>query len=476
MEKKILFAVITVILCLAPVFSQECLKYLKMEEPDESLKGKNRLLVGLAQVEDILRGFGLPEFAGTIEIADSQTGHPFATLAKIDKGKMKWSHKLVNEKTLLVEFGKEDYPAILAKVKGKSARPGFQLQIVDAKTGQIAGKCDCSFLALPDLVATIQYPVKVTPGQALGSELSVKIENKGTASAKDFDVDVVLSSDDKIPVKPGVESRNFAEDGLLPNGRERIAVLDPGQAVNLTFKGAVSVPADTPPGKYRIGAVIDSGNVVAESDEDNNVDPGVMMVALPMPKSMAIELPETELIVENPQLTFKIQCGEVILSDGEDWKRCRLKPNVYHLQHVNWKDFHWEVDTVEKTVWEIRGAQLCKRGGNEKDMKIRVEVKGGSIANPPSRFVLKLAKTEIAYNPESRKFNLLTYGHPIDYIRFWRICNLETHLYQFRYTLWTDFYWEADTFKEELREVRGADFCKSGGSARKIDPKVRVEK
>ena len=121
-------------------------------------EGKNRLLVGPAQVEDILRGFGLPEFAGTIEIADSQTGKPFATLAKIEKGKMKWSHKLVNEKTLLVEFGKEDYPAILARVKEKSARPGFQIQIVDAKTGQIAGKCECSFLSLPDLVVTIQYP------------------------------------------------------------------------------------------------------------------------------------------------------------------------------------------------------------------------------------------------------------------------------------------------------------------------------
>lgn len=258
MGKKILFTVLTVVFCLAPVFSQERLKYLKMEEPDESLKGKNRLLVGLAQVEDILRGFGLPEFAGTIEIADSQTGQPFATLAKIEKGKMKWSHKLVNEKTLLVEFGKEDYPTILAKVKEKSARPGFQIQIVDAKTGQIAGKCECSFLSLPDLVATIQYPVKVSPGQALGSELSVKIENMGTAAAKDFDVDVVLSGDDKIPVKPGAESGKFTEDGLLPNGRERIAVLDPGQAVTLAFKGAVSVPADTPPGKFHIGAVADS--------------------------------------------------------------------------------------------------------------------------------------------------------------------------------------------------------------------------
>jgi hypothetical protein len=153
-----------------------------------------------------------------------------------------------------------------------------------------------------------------------------------------------------------------------------------------------------------------------------------------------------------------------------------MKPHVYHLQHVSWKDFHWEVDTVEKTVWEIRGVPFCKKGGTEKDLKIKVDVKGGSMIDPPSQFVLNLARTEIVYQPQTRKFNLLTYGYPIDYIPFWRNCNLETHLYQFRYILWTDFYWEVDLFRNEVHSVTGTDFCKPGGTTKKLNLGLRVEK
>jgi hypothetical protein len=475
MGKKTLFLSFVVVFCLRPVFSQECLKFLRMEEPEAELKGKNRLLVGVPQVEAILGGFALPEFSGKVEIADSQTGQPLVTLAKVDKGKRKWSHKLVNEKSLLVEFGKEDYAAVLGKVKDKAVRPGLQLQIVDDKTGQIGGKCDVTFAELPDLVSSIQYPVRIEPGQPLGNELSVKIENRGTAAARDFDVDTVLSGDPEIPVKTSASSENFAEDAVLPGGHEHVAVLEPGQSMTLVFKDA-RIPKDTPPGKYYLGAVVDSNNRVAEINEENNIDPGVLMVALPVPKSLAIELPDTQLILEFPNYGFKILCQGVILADAKDWKLCKMKPNVYHLKHVNWKDFHWEVDTVEKTVWEIRGVPFCKKGGTEKDLRIKVDVKGGSITEPPSQFVLNLAKTEIVYQPQTRKFNLMTYGYPIDYIPFWRNCNLETHLYQFRYVLWTDFFWEVDLYRNEVHAVTGADFCKPGGTTRKLNLGLRVEK
>ena len=74
MGKKALFLSFLIVSCLVPVFSQECLKFLKMEEPEAALQGKNRLRVGVPQVEAILDGFGLPEFSGRVEIADSQTG------------------------------------------------------------------------------------------------------------------------------------------------------------------------------------------------------------------------------------------------------------------------------------------------------------------------------------------------------------------------------------------------------------------
>ena len=116
------------------------------------------------------------------------------------------------------------------------------------------------------------------------------------------------------------------------------------------------------------------------------------MVDFPEPAAFNLELPETLLYFEPLGFGFRITHLDTVLSDGKDWKLCRMKPNVYQLQHVSWSGVFWEVDTMSREVYEISGAAFCKKGGTDRDTGIRVEVSGGSMTAPPASFTLKLKK------------------------------------------------------------------------------------
>ena len=130
MKKPILFIII-VLFFSVHAFSQGNLKFLKIEVPTEG-KTKNRLLFDLEDIKKMLGGLKLEELSANINFTDLG-GYSLATLGKIKKGKIDWSHKIVDEKSLLVKFKKDDYSMVLDKVKEKSRNPGFQIQIVEVK-------------------------------------------------------------------------------------------------------------------------------------------------------------------------------------------------------------------------------------------------------------------------------------------------------------------------------------------------------
>jgi len=125
-------------------------------------------------------------------------------------------------------------------------------------------------LRMPDLEVSIKCPHQAYPGQELRKSIKVTVKNKGTATAKNFSVDLVLSSDTIIPVKYAIYSPNFHEDVLLKGGREYVKSLAPGAKINLILYGTNKIPSDTPPGNYYLGVVVDSGNKVKELRENNN--------------------------------------------------------------------------------------------------------------------------------------------------------------------------------------------------------------
>ena len=137
--------------------------------------------------------------------------------------------------------------------------------------------CCCS--CQPDLVVEINSPAIVPPGEAPGT-VTVTVTNVGNSAAPgtqsaDIDgymVDIVLSSDDVLPIQFAVYSPNYSEDVLLQGGRiSNTPDLAAGESKTFTLPApALKIPADTPPGEYCIGAVVDPGKKITESNENNN--------------------------------------------------------------------------------------------------------------------------------------------------------------------------------------------------------------
>jgi hypothetical protein len=302
------------------------------------------------------------------------------------------------------------------------------------------------------------------------------VENNGTADAEKFHVDLVLSKDNKIPVQPAVPSEKFTSGMLLENGRQTFTLLKPGESITLTLKKPVKIPLDTLPDKYYLGAVIDSGNTLKELDESNNVYAGFILITVAAPKRFFVDMPDTQLVYNPNTYELKILCKGTMLSDGKDWRKCRIKPYVNQIKHVSWSDFLWEINTIERGVYQVKSTAFCKTGGKtDKELKLKMDVKGGSRTTMPTQITLNLPETYMQFETEKGLLNITSHDNQIAYLTFWKIYKFRSHLYQLKHNIWKDFFWEVDTFHKVPNVVKGVKFTEEGGTKTPMDLKVRVE-
>ena len=134
----------------------------------------------------------------------------------------------------------------------------------------------------PDLQVIISVPVSTTVGSNI--RVTAQVQNMGNGPApgtnssgsNGYMVDIVLSSDTSVPAGWAIYSSNYREDVLLIGGRHsNTSDLAPGQSTAYRYDRH-TIPGDTPiadppASNYYICARVDPGNVVAESDEKNNV-------------------------------------------------------------------------------------------------------------------------------------------------------------------------------------------------------------
>ncbi|UCH95315.1 MAG: hypothetical protein JSV88_00330 [Candidatus Aminicenantes bacterium] len=468
--RKSIFLIVFVLgifLLSTQINAQGCLKLLKIEEP---ARGKNRLNLMVEHAKAIVAAFNLEGVSADIQFADLE-GNVLATLGKVKNGSIKWDHKIVDGTFLQVKFKKSHYAMILEKVKEKSLKPGFRLQLTTAEG------CEITFMELPDLAARMKYPIKAAPGAALAKEVSITLENKGTVEARNFNVELVISSDLQIPIQPAAYSENFQEDALLEGGQGTVAAIKPGESLTISLPGTLKIPADTLPGKYYLAAVADPGNKIEELDEENNKDTGFIMIEVPEPKMLTLEIPDAHLVYQPTGFSLKILAQGAALSDGKDWRKCTIRPYIHQFKNATWEDFFWEVETMDRSVWRVKGIKFCQKGGTAKEIKMPVEVKGGSSTTPPARFTLRFSDTRLEYEPAAGKFRIMAFGDQIAHASLWRIFKLKSHLYQLKHLTWSDFYWEVDTFKNEVRQVTGGNFGQTGvgGTVKVLDIKLNLE-
>jgi hypothetical protein len=132
------------------------------------------------------------------------------------------------------------------------------------------------YRTLSNLRASINGPYNVYLGEEFGPTLNIVIENGGQGQATGtlddpswgYMADVIISRDSILPMRIASFSPNFTEDVLLRGGRiSRTRTLSAGERE--VFSLQAGIPADTPPGRYCIGVVVDPGQRIIENREDN---------------------------------------------------------------------------------------------------------------------------------------------------------------------------------------------------------------
>ncbi|MBN2347019.1 MAG: hypothetical protein JXO51_11590 [Candidatus Aminicenantes bacterium] len=469
MKKVICLGLAGLALLAGPLPGEDVPRVLAMELPADMEPGKNALWVNLAQLQALGGELASMAAAGDIALLDGQN-RVLLNLGSIRKGKCRWKFKTIQGRFLEATVAAEDYARLAPGIVDRVAMRGFQLAAFDDKTRSLIHSIPVVFWDMADLAVQLDYPVNASPGQRLAPEVTVQLENRGGLAAEDVRVDILMSLDERIG------QGDAGDDIPLENGRQTVPRIEAGQQVAVRFAKGLRIPETVPPGKRYLAVVADPEDRIVELGEENNVHAGFILISVPEPAAFTVELPETVLHFEPADYGFRIVCADTVISDGKDWKLCRMKPNVYQIQHVSWSGFFWEIDTQSREVFEISGASFCKKGGKDRELGIRVEVTGGSLLQPPSRFTLKLKQTRLRFEPAAKKFSLLAYEKPIFHLPFWWVCRRESYLYQIRCALWQNFFWQIDTFAGEASKVTDGKFCSAEGIAAKMPFQVTVEK
>jgi hypothetical protein len=119
---------------------------------------------------------------------------------------------------------------------------------------------------LADLtISMLKLPNTTSPGAEIGSEILVMLYNQGTTAAAGFNVEFVVSTDRKVPIKNAVLSTTFKEDAMLPGGRvENIKNMEPEDTHTFSVPGLTMV-SDAPIGKIIfVCAVVDPEHLIDE--------------------------------------------------------------------------------------------------------------------------------------------------------------------------------------------------------------------
>lgn len=134
-------------------------------------------------------------------------------------------------------------------------------------------RCTATMIAVtyPDLVMTDVTPAALTVNQGDKLDVSNTVTNQGLLPSGFASVEFRLS----------VNSVYGDSDDVTVTATRLVPTLDSGES-NLKVT-RISLPSTIPPASYHLCAMADSGTVVTESDEDNNVLCASALVTVPKP-------------------------------------------------------------------------------------------------------------------------------------------------------------------------------------------------
>lgn len=445
---------------------------MKIDLPGPQLVKKRSVVIGTEDIIKILAGVDKSGIKVNIEFATIED-FVIARLGKIEKGEISWAHK-VDKGKMKIKFGKSEYRGLLEKVRSETLRPGYQIILSDKKSNTVISSFEVTFRPAPDLKAELNYPVNAAPGEVLGNKILISVKNIGTAPSSEVSLDIVLAKNFNIPLKKYLPAEGPEGVRLLEGGTLKIPGIDPGNEIELKPDATFHLPETLDDGRYYLGAVIDPEEVMAESSRDNNVFRGFIVIAPKEPKKITMILAGSTLFYTPKTFDLKIRNSGLDISVSKEWRKCQIRPYIYHLKHAVWKDFFWEVNTDEKMVWKITGTKFCKKGGVAEKLNIKVIPEGGSTKVPPRRFKLLFGETRIEFEPKLKKFNLILGDSGVAYLPFWQTCKTTPLKYHFKYVTWDKSVWEVDPMKKTLKKIPMEAFCKKAETGDELPVKMEL--
>ena len=130
----------------------------------------------------------------------------------------------------------------------------------DGRWGTAWLECSFSPDAADLVVSDFAAPCCVYEGQQIGAQMFVEVTNNGPGASVACQLGLYVSADSVID--PG-------DTGLL-NGVLAVPALAPGASAVLAVPANVTVPGGLAFGPQFLGALVDNGSAVAETDESNN--------------------------------------------------------------------------------------------------------------------------------------------------------------------------------------------------------------
>lgn len=324
-------------------------------------------------------------------------------------------------------------------------------------------------IRLPDLIVRDIHLVK-------GCQILVTIANIGRHG--------VPASLYNLPKAVGVQMYNNGKPwgGLILSGFDPKGNLKKpgGVARHIWFPNAANLKLT--PGVHSIKVVVDHGNVLPEARENNNsltqrvkcsdgtIGTDTTAVPTKPPQRFFLDFKFCHMNFNTDRKSIQIITEGNVLSYGNDWEVCQLKPYLFHLRQREWDNFYWQVNTERKEVYKVTGGTFCQIGGIKEPIDHVVTVTGTTCN-------IHFRDAHMAYIPSTKTLQVVARNQVLLYGGNWEKCNKAANEYHLKHKVWKGFYWKVNTLLMRVARIRGGMFCGSGGSLQVLgSTTVRVVK